>query len=81
MQINKDSYICIYEDHLCGGYYVTEGELDYDELYCEQCGDSDRQVFEGYLWDLEEMVRQDIAMLRVARAAMGIGKKGRVKCG
>ena len=41
MKINKDSYFYIYEDHLGGGYYVSEDELDYDELYCEQCGDSD----------------------------------------
>lgn len=78
MKINKDSYFYIYEDHLGGGYYVTEDELDSDELYCEQCGDSDRQVFEGFLWELEQMVHQDIAMLRAAREAMGIGKKGRI---
>ncbi len=78
MKINKDSYFYIYEDHLGGGYYVTEDELDSDELYCEQCGDSDHQVFEGFLWELEQMVHQDIALLRAAREAMGIGKKGRI---
>lgn len=30
-----------------------------------------------YVWELEQMVHQDIAMLRAAREAMGIGKKGR----
>lgn len=31
----------VYESHL-GGLYVEEGWWDYDDLYCEQCGDSDR---------------------------------------
>jgi hypothetical protein len=30
----------LYEGHL-GGIYVSDDELDYDTLYCEQCGDSD----------------------------------------
>ena len=30
----------IYESHL-GGLYTSTYKLDYDELYCEQCGDSD----------------------------------------
>ena len=30
----------IYESHL-GNLYTSIYELDYDELYCEQCGDSD----------------------------------------
>lgn len=30
----------IYEGHL-GSIYATSYELDYDDLYCEQCGDSD----------------------------------------
>ena len=30
----------IYESHL-GSLYTSIYELDYDELYCEQCGDSD----------------------------------------
>ena len=30
----------IYEGHM-GGFYSSEEELDYDELYCESCGDSD----------------------------------------
>ena len=35
----------IYESHL-GGLYTSNRELDFDELYCEQCGDSDWLV--GY---------------------------------
>lgn len=30
----------IYEGHL-GGLYTSDYALDYDDLYCEQCGDSD----------------------------------------
>lgn len=30
----------VYESHL-GGLYTSDYELDYDDLYCEQCGDSD----------------------------------------
>ena len=45
----------IYESHL-GNLYTSTYELDYDELYCEQCGDSDQLI--GYAttkegaWDL-----------------------------
>ena len=30
----------IYEGHL-GSLYTSDEYLDYDDLYCEQCGDSD----------------------------------------
>lgn len=30
----------LYESHM-GGIYFSETELDYDDLYCETCGDSD----------------------------------------
>ena len=30
----------LYESHM-GGLYTSENELDYEYLYCEQCGDSD----------------------------------------
>lgn len=36
----------IYQGHL-GSLYATEYELDYDELYCEQCGDSDWLIGEA----------------------------------
>ena len=29
-----------YENHM-GGWYTSEEELDYDDLYCETCGESD----------------------------------------
>lgn len=30
----------IYQGHM-GGLYTSYDALDYDDLYCEQCGDSD----------------------------------------
>ena len=30
----------LYEGHM-GNLYTTDDELDFDKLYCEQCGDSD----------------------------------------
>lgn len=33
----------IYENHM-GGLYTTEEPLDYEDLYCEQCGDSDSLI-------------------------------------
>ena len=30
----------VYSSHL-GGLYCSDEELDWDDLYCEQCGDSD----------------------------------------
>ena len=37
----------LYESHL-GGYYLEEYERDWDDLYCETCGDSDWPVGEFY---------------------------------
>lgn len=34
----------IYENHVSGNYYLSDEELDYDELYCKECGDSDGYV-------------------------------------
>lgn len=45
----------IYEGHL-GGLYTSEEPLEYEDLYCEECGDSDNLI--GYaetkeeVWDL-----------------------------
>ena len=38
----------IYESHL-GGIYTTDEPQDWDDLYCEQCGDSDWEI--GYVDD------------------------------
>lgn len=35
----------IYESHM-GGYYASDEEYGYDELYCETCGDSDHLLGE-----------------------------------
>lgn len=34
----------IYESHLGRGLYTSYDYLDYDDLYCETCGDSDQFV-------------------------------------
>ena len=41
----------IYEGHL-GGLYTTEEQLEYEDLYCEECGDSDTLI--GYAETKEE---------------------------
>lgn len=41
----------IYESHL-GGLYTSEHSIPWDELYCEQCGDSDWEL--GYCTSREE---------------------------
>lgn len=33
----------IYQSHL-GGIYTSEYQYDYDDLYCETCGDSDNEI-------------------------------------
>lgn len=35
----------IYHGHM-GGLYTSDEEIDYEDLYCEQCGDSDDLI--GY---------------------------------
>ena len=35
----------VYEGHL-GGLYTSDYVLDYEDLYCETCGDSDTYI--GY---------------------------------
>ena len=40
-----------YESHL-GGIYYSEEALDYEYLYCEQCGDSDNEL--GYFETSDE---------------------------
>ncbi len=41
----------IYESHM-GGLYCTDDSMDFDDLYCDECGDSDWEV--GYANTLEE---------------------------
>lgn len=44
----------IYEGHL-GSLYISICELDFDELYCEECGDCDWLV--GYAETREEALK------------------------
>ena len=46
--------IFLYESHM-GGYFLTDRELSNDELYCEQCGDSDYLVDMAYLDNVESV--------------------------
>ena len=41
----------IYESHM-GGLYTSDEPLDYEDLYCEECGDSDWLI--GYAETREE---------------------------
>jgi len=40
-----------YESHLSGVIYTTDYEKDYDELYCDECGDSDWYIGEFDSWE------------------------------
>lgn len=41
----------IYQSHM-GGLYTSDDELDYEQTYCETCGDSDWLI--GYAETREE---------------------------
>lgn len=46
----------VYESHM-GGIYFDNEVLDYDDLYCEQCGDSDTHLGHVDTWEeLETML-------------------------
>lgn len=45
----------VYESHL-GGLYLSYSYLDYDDTYCEECGDSD--WFLGEFSDWEDFIGQ-----------------------
>ena len=52
----------IYEGHL-GGLYTSEEPLEYEDLYCEECGDSDTLI--GYAETKEEawnVLKEDTAI-------------------
>lgn len=46
--------VYVYEGHL-GGLYTSDDYIPYDELYCEQCGDSDYEI--GSFNTFEEFLR------------------------
>ena len=45
----------IYESHL-GGLYTSDEQIPYEDLYCEECGDSDMELGEAEsiseAWDI-----------------------------
>ena len=46
--------VYVYESHL-GGLYPSDDYIPYDELYCEQCGDSDYEI--GQFDTFEEFLK------------------------
>lgn len=44
----------IYENHM-GGFYTSKVKLEYKDLDCEQCGDSDTEI--GYFTNKEELYK------------------------
>ena len=46
--------VYVYESHL-GGLYTSDDYIPSDELYCEQCGDSDYEI--GSFDTFEEFLR------------------------
>lgn len=46
--------VYVYESHL-GGLYTSDDYISPDELYCEQCGDSDYEI--GSFDTFEEFLR------------------------
>lgn len=49
----------VYENHLSGNLYTSECPLDYEDLYCEQCGDSDWE-FGRYDIDSIDELQEDM---------------------
>lgn len=64
----------LYESHL-GGYYTSEDEIPYEDLYCETCGDSDQYLYSGteeeiissFYWEL----RNSLHTYNAVREAFG----------
>lgn len=61
--------IYIYESHL-GGYYASNVQLDYDELYCEECGDVDTFVGKYDPASVGDALRFALDMSRAAAHAI-----------
>lgn len=66
----------LYESHL-GGYFITEDEVSYEDLYCETCGDSDQYLCSG---TEEEIISQfyydiDIALRNYNAVREALGEK------
>ena len=61
----------IYENHL-GGLFCSDRELDFDEIYCEDCGDSDNLI--GCA-DTAETAWQLLPTSAVKPPALAVGRK------
>ena len=63
----------IYEGHM-GGLYTSDEPLDYEDLYCEECGDSDWLI--GYAetredaWNLSSLVT-DLHITQIVNGIRG----------
>jgi hypothetical protein len=53
-------YCYVYSDHLGADYYVTDYEQNSEELYCQQCGDSDTLAYEGEPEHILYWFREDV---------------------
>lgn len=40
----------VYQSHL-GGVYLEDEPLDFEDLYCETCGDSDFEIGNANTWE------------------------------
>lgn len=57
-----DKIYYVYENHLDGGYYITDHELSYEDTHCSVCGDSDylycsgtkQAIIEQFQWEIED---------------------------
>lgn len=65
-------YVYIYESHL-GGYFISSEDLDYEDLYCDECGDSDTLVYYG---TPDEIFEQVLANLTEAKERQEIKELG-----
>lgn len=53
--------VYVYEGHLGGNYYLSDEDIPYDDLYCEECGDCDMFIGSAEsAWELWEILCQRI---------------------
>ena len=62
--MDKDRIYYIYSDHLGSGYYATDNEQNYEDLYCETCGDSDNYIASGKRSELLQEYEDNIRRAR-----------------
>ena len=53
--------VYIYSDHLFGLLYVLDSPQDDDDLYCDECGDSDwLELHTDSIWEVKEWLRSQL---------------------